>query len=36
MPRPKARDSAEVICGLQIDELKNYFSPEIDGQVAVV
>jgi hypothetical protein len=36
MPRPKARDSAEAICGLQIDELKNYFPPEIDGQVAVV
>jgi hypothetical protein len=32
MPRPKARNSAETICGSSNDESEKYFSPKIDGQ----
>jgi hypothetical protein len=31
MPRPKARNSAEAICGSSTDESEKYFSPKIDG-----
>ncbi len=33
MPRPKARNSAETICGSSNDESEKYFSPKIDGQI---